>query len=70
MPCAAVGETGAGWRMGLVDLFDVSEYYWIKLYRGSIHWSTRLLSTTVEKSAAKENKRKRVIKFFCFFMNY
>ena len=23
-----VGETGAGWRTGLVDFFDLSEYYW------------------------------------------
>ena len=22
------GETGAGWRTGLVDFFDLSEYYW------------------------------------------
>ena len=24
----SVGETGAGWRMGQVDFFDLSEYYW------------------------------------------
>ena len=23
-----IGETGAGWRMGQVDFFDLSEYYW------------------------------------------
>ena len=37
------------------------------MYRGSIHWSTRLLSTTVDNSAAKANHASELSRFVAFY---